>query len=72
MLCLSKMTKTGYAFKWNDNITYEPIESVYLDHRQVIVPSDIIECNPETLSSELLQFYKDNILIDEKVSIFRS
>ena len=57
------------SIPFNDNITYEPIESIYLDHRQIIVPSDIIECQPDLLSSELLQYYKDNLLIDEELAI---
>ena len=58
------------SIPFNDNITYEPIDSIYLDHRQIIVPSDIIEeCRPTVLAAELLQYYKDNLLIDEKLAI---
>ena len=46
-----------------------PVETIYLSHNQVIVPSDIVDCTPEVLLSELMQYYQDNLLIDEEVSV---
>ncbi|SVC33780.1 uncharacterized protein METZ01_LOCUS286634, partial [marine metagenome] len=46
-----------------------PVETIYLSHNQVIVPSDIVDCTPEVLFSELKQYYQDNLLIDEEVSV---